>query len=380
MVMLGSNDRICFGSYVIYKSRINKMPTSSCLKCHTLPSIPNGSGDVIVSCEVAELAVKMEQILGSLGVATKLEDDTTLWASVDSFLEMVTELAVYEGLSALERDSITLLFLATGEGFTPSKLRQAKTLQKYKDLLGALELSALLSKGGLTTYFQPIIDLSTSSIYGYESLVRGVADDGSLIYPDKLFRWAREGDMLFYLDRACRESALKTAAVKNIQAKVFINFIPTAIYDPQHCLASTVKWAQQLEFDPKNIIFEVIESDHIKDIDHLGRILDFYKSQGFKVALDDVGSGYSSLNMLAKLRPDIIKIDREIIDRIDENQTNQSIFKAIVSIAKDNDIIVLAEGAERAEEVAFVSANGAHLAQGYYFGRPSAEPIRRLSL
>ena len=98
------------------------------------------------------------------------------------------------------------------------------------------------------------------------------------------------------------------------------------------------------------------------------------------VALDDVGSGYSTLNMIAKLLPDIIKIDREIMDGIDTNLANQSIFRAIVSIAKENGILVLAEGVERAEEVAFACANGADLAQGYYFGKPSSEPIRKIWL
>jgi EAL domain-containing protein (putative c-di-GMP-specific phosphodiesterase class I) len=279
----------------------------------------------------------------------------------------------------MEREVVRVLFLEHTQTLSPVTLKEMRTLQKYKDLIGAAELSTLITNGSLTTHFQPIVDLKINAIYGYESLARGVNDDGSLIYPDRLFKWAREGDMLFYLDRACRESSLKTAAVKNIHNKVFINFIPTAIYDPEHCLQSTVKWAKQLEFDPKNIIFEVIESDHVEDLDHLKRILDFYKAQGFMVALDDVGSGYSSLNMIAKLLPDIVKIDRAIIDQIDTNEVNQSIFRAITQIAHENNIIVLAEGIERAEEVAFCSANGADLAQGYYFGKPNAEPIRKLN-
>ncbi|GAB1466996.1 hypothetical protein MASR2M54_24960 [Aliarcobacter cryaerophilus] len=98
-------------------------------------------------------------------------------------------------------------------------------MEKYKNLISAQELSSLLSKGGLTAHFQPILDVKTNTIYGYEILARGVNEDGTLVYPDKLFTWAKDGDMLFYLDRACRESSLKTAAIKNIRAKVFINFI-----------------------------------------------------------------------------------------------------------------------------------------------------------
>lgn len=350
----------------------------SCVKCQTLPQMPNSAGSVIISCAVSELANKIQNYLSLQAFDYQIEDAETLWVTVERFFSFLEALCTFHNFTRIEREGISLLFLENGETLTPSKLKLMKTLQQYRDLIGAKELSTLIQKRALTTHFQPIVNIQDNTIYGYESLARGVSDEGNLIYPDTLFRWGRDGDMLFYLDRACRETSLKTAAVKNIHSKVFINFIPTAIYDPQHCLQSTVKWAEQLEFDPKNIIFEVIESDYVEDLDHLKRILDFYKSQGFMVALDDVGSGYSSLNMIAKLLPDIVKIDREIIDHIDTNIVNQSIFKAIAQIAKENNIIVLAEGIERAEEALFCSSNGADLAQGYYYGKPSAEPIRKL--
>lgn len=350
----------------------------ACQKCQNILHVENKSGNLLVSCSVSELADKMLEYLSKHSIAFEVEDAQTLWVKVDSFLTMLEHMCETHFLSKVEREGITLLFLEHSESFTPSKLTRMKTMQQYKDLMGAKKLVNIIENGALTTHFQPIIDIKTNTIYGYESLARGVDEDNSLIYPDTLFNWAREGDMLFYLDRACRETSLKTAAVKNIHSKVFINFIPTAIYDPAHCLKSTVQWTKQLDFDPKNIIFEVIESDYVEDLDHLKRILDFYKSQGFMVALDDVGSGYSSLNMIAKLLPNIVKIDRAIIDGIDTNSVNQSIFRAITQIAKENGIIVLAEGIERAEELAFCAKEGADLAQGYYFGKPSAEPRRKI--
>lgn len=350
----------------------------ACPRCQSIPHIEEKKGDLLVSCSVSELADKLIGYLKKKNISYMVEDAQTLWVKVDSLLGMIEDVSESCFTTKVEREAITLIFLKESEIFSPSKLTRIKTLQQYKDLIGAKKLTTVIDHGALTTHFQPIIDLKSNTIYGYESLARGVDEDGTLIYPDKLFKWAREGDMLFYLDRACREMALKTAAVKNIHAKVFINFIPTAIYDPKHCLKSTVKWAGQLDFDPKNIIFEVVESDYVEDIDHLCSILDYYKSQGFMVALDDIGSGYSSLNMIAKIMPDIIKIDRELIDKIDTNSVNQSIFKAIIKIAKENDIIVLAEGVERAEEIAFCAKEGADLAQGYYFGKPLAEPIRKI--
>ncbi|MBD3808987.1 MAG: EAL domain-containing protein [Sulfuricurvum sp.] len=350
----------------------------SCTKCQVVPIIPKKGGEVIFSCDVPELCTKISLILDQQRINYVREDFYTLIASTECFESFLEHLCRFATLNKLERQGIRCLFLEHSQPLTPSILREMRTLQQYKDLMGANELSLLISKGAITTHFQPIVDLVYGEIYGYESLARGVNDDGSLIYPDKLFNWAKQGDMLFYLDRACRETSLKTAAVKNIKNKVFINFIPTAIYDPEHCLQSTVKWARQLEFDPKNIIFEVTETEKVEDVEHLSKILTFYKSQGFMVALDDVGSGYSSLNMIARLKPNIVKIDREIIDGIDTNTVNQSVFKAIVSLAKESGIIVLAEGAERAEEVAYCAANGADLAQGYYFGKPSPEPVRKL--
>lgn len=351
----------------------------SCIKCQSLPLISKKGGDVIISCDVPELCTKIANTLQHEKINFSREDSQTLIASIECFESFLHQLCQAHSFIKMEREAVRILFLEHTRMLTPTLLKEMRSLQKYKDLMGANDLSVLINNGALTTHFQPIIDLSSNTIYGYESLARGVSDDGSLIYPDRLFKWAREGDMLFYLDRACRESSLKTAAVKNIKNKVFINFIPTAIYDPEHCLQSTVKWANQLEFDPKNIIFEVIESDYVEDLDHLKRILDFYKSQGFMVALDDVGSGYSTLNMIAKLLPNIVKIDRAIIDHIDSNTMNQSIFRAITQIAHENNIIVLAEGVERAEEIAFCRANGADLAQGYYFGQPNPEPIRKLN-
>jgi len=111
----------------------------------------------------------------------------------------------------------------------------------------------------------------------------------------------------------------------------------------------------------------------------LKNILNFYKSKGFMVALDDVGSGYSSLNMIVQLLPDIVKVDREIVKDIDKNRANQSVFTAIVNIAKENNITVLAEGIETKEEYLYLKDNGASLVQGYYFAKPSSEPIRKIN-
>ncbi|TLS98851.1 EAL domain-containing protein [Aliarcobacter cibarius] len=355
------------------------MATTACIKCHTLPSFDDSNSKVVFGFEVVELCKKFRNYLDENRIDYLKEDSLTVILKSVCLVDFLSTLLSKSIFKKHEREAICILSLNENEDFHYSKIRDVKSLEKYKNLISASELSNLLTKGGLTAHFQPILDIENNTIYGYETLARGVNDDGTLVYPDKLFKWAKDGDMLFYLDRACRESSLKTAAIKNIRAKVFINFIPTAIYDPNHCLQSTVKWANSLEFDPKNVIFEVVESENVEDIEHLKNILNFYKSKGFMIALDDVGSGYSSLNMIVQLHPDIVKIDREIIKDIDKNKANQSVFGAIVKIAKDNNIIVLAEGIETKEEFLYLKENGASLAQGYYFAKPSSEPIRKIN-
>lgn len=220
--------------------------------------------------------------------------------------------------------------------------------------------------------------MKTNTIYGYEALVRGVKEDGELMYPDELFSKSKRNDLTFKLDKLCRESALKTAATKKIKQKVFINFISTAIYDPAFCLASTQKWVNQLDFDPSQIVFEVVETEWVKDQKHLKSILEFYRAKGYKIALDDLGEGYSSLNMLIELQPDIIKVDRNIIDGIDTNELKQSVYRALYNIAREHNIEVLAEGVETAAELEMVKSIGVDYVQGYYYAKPSAEPITKI--
>jgi EAL domain-containing protein (putative c-di-GMP-specific phosphodiesterase class I) len=132
-----------------------------------------------------------------------------------------------------------------------------------------------------------------------------------------------------------------------------------------------MQWAQQLQYDPGRIVFEVVESHQVEDIAHLRKILDYYREKGFRTALDDIGSGHTNLATLAALGPNIIKTDMEIVRDIHRDRVKQSIFDALVAIAKNSGIKVLAEGVETPDELAYITQHGADLAQGYLFAKPS---------
>ena len=122
----------------------------------------------------------------------------------------------------------------------------------------------------------------------------------------------------------------------------------------------------------------MVETESAKDQDHLKSILQYYRDQGYKIALDDVGEGYSNLNMLIELRPDIIKVDRNIIQNIHKDSFKQSIYKALSALARDSGIAILAEGIETPYELEVIEELGVDYMQGYYFCKPQAEPIRKL--
>jgi EAL domain-containing protein (putative c-di-GMP-specific phosphodiesterase class I) len=330
-------------------------------------------------CEFDELILKMNKFLETLLFTPKSEPGLSTVVVEDKKDFFVSNFdAFYSFFSQAERESIKLFVEDESRPFSLQSILVAKPLQRYLSLLEDQEFFDILNSESITSHFQPIIDMRTNTIYGYEALARGVRADGSLMYPDELFAKSKRNDLNFKLDKLCRESALKTAATKKVHQKVFINFIPTAIYDPEFCLASTQKWANQLEFDPSQIIFEVVETELVKDQKHLKSILEYYREKGYKIALDDVGEGYSSLNMLIELQPDIIKVDRNIIEGIDKNELKQSVYRALYNMAREHGIEVLAEGVETAYELEMIQSIGVDYVQGYYFAKPSAEPVRKI--
>lgn len=349
----------------------------ACKKCASSPKFPKGRCRVFISIDIDKLFLKIKSLVENNYTILK-SSSTHFEIEVEDFEKSMFIFTKSNEVSLKEASGISVLPLYQGEVLDFPTFARTKTLDKWISLFKSRDLIYILEKETLVSYFQPIVDIKDNSIYGYELLSRGIKEDGSIMPPYEMFKLARESDLLFNLDRQARETAIVSSAREGLDKKLFINFLPTVIYNPEVCLRTTINLINKFNFKSENVIFEVVETEDIKDSNHLNSILDFYRNKGFKIALDDVGSGYSSLNNLSKFYPDYIKIDLEIIRNIDKNKLQQEIFKALVAMAENTNIKVLAEGVETREELEFVVAQGADLVQGYLFGRPLPKPLKKI--
>ncbi len=242
----------------------------------------------------------------------------------------------------------------------------------------ASPLASILEARAIETWFQPVVAAGDRRVVGHECLMRARnPDDGGRISPADLITWARAENLLFMLDRVCREVHIANAAAdpRASHGRLLLNFVPSVIYRPEFCLRSTVQALEGTDIRPEQVVFEVVESEAVGDHDHLRDILRYYREHGFRVALDDVGAGYAGLSLMADLDPDLIKIDRELVRRSSASDWHAEVCQSIVELGRRHGKEILAEGIETEAECARIGELGVDLFQGFLFGRPRPEPV-----
>lgn len=245
---------------------------------------------------------------------------------------------------------------------------------QLKERMARPSFMTVINKQQFTHHMQPIIQLSTDEVMGYEFLMRPQAD-ATQFQPDQLFSFSQQSGLQSLLDHRARIASITTSA-KHLKPgiKRFINFLPSSIYDPDHCLLSTFAKIRGLGISMKDIVFEVVETEKFDNLSHLLRIFQIFNSRGVRVALDDLGAGYSTIDVMEELQPHYVKIDRSLVDHCDQDIKKQQRLEKIVSRAGKYRIATLAEGIERPEELNCVRELGFGLAQGYLLGKPKAVP------
>lgn len=169
--------------------------------------------------------------------------------------------------------------------------------------------------------------------------------------------------------------AVRLAAQLDLPGFLSINFMPNAIYRAELCIRTTLAAAEKYNFPIERIIFEATEGERVDDTGHLKGILEYYRSRGFRTAIDDFGAGYSGLNLLAEFQPSLIKIDMGLVRNIHLDRARQAIVKGIIMTCDDLNIGIIAEGIETAEELYVLYDMGIELFQGYHFAKPGFESL-----
>lgn len=218
--------------------------------------------------------------------------------------------------------------------------------------------------------FQPIVDVSKKTIFGYEALVRGIANESAASVLGHLNDSNR-----YSFDQQIRVKAIDLATQLGLQGMLSINFLPNAVYKPETCIRATLEAAQERNFPLDRIMFEVTEGEKVVDHAHLSAIFKEYKRHNFTTAIDDFGAGYAGLNLLADWQPDVIKLDMALTRGINSDRVRRSLVFAIIGACRELSIQVIAEGVETVEECMTLVDEGVSLFQGYLFAKPGFESL-----
>ena len=235
-----------------------------------------------------------------------------------------------------------------------------------------IALQRIISNNAIITYFQPIVYLQGLDILGYEALSRGPEDSG-FEGTELLFTFAESTNMLLDLERLCRRNALRAAQSHQLDRSLFLNSSAKAMQDTHLTPAQLSEFVAELGLRQERIVLEITERVAIQEWESFKRVLRDFRKHGFKIAIDDMGAGYSSLQAIAELEPDFLKFDISLVRNIHENLIKIGLLETLVSLSNKINAKVIAEGIEEKDEYQALRNLGVDLGQGYFFAVPSPD-------
>jgi len=225
--------------------------------------------------------------------------------------------------------------------------------------------------------FQPIVDFDRRRVFAYEALVRGPGGEDSRTVLDQV-----NGRNRYAFDQSSRIAAIELAArlgLADTDAYLSVNFIPDAVYDPDNCLRSALAAARRVGFPVDRLIFEASEAEKVSNPERLRDIFRAYEKNGLLTALDDFGSGYSGLALLAECQPRVLKLDMELVRNVHGHTARIAVARGVLSICRELGITMIAEGVESWAEHEALESVGVHLFQGFLYAEPGFEALPPLA-
>jgi EAL domain-containing protein (putative c-di-GMP-specific phosphodiesterase class I) len=248
-------------------------------------------------------------------------------------------------------------------------LDRAEWQYRSEQMENMKRLKEVILREEVLTLYQPIVDLNTEKPMAYEALSRGNAGT-AFQSADELFDTAVKNHLLVELDRVCRKRALMFSNRLPAKVKIFINTLPATMRDPEFQGKHLIDSLERACMNPDRIVIEITEKLVIDNLILFQDAMSYYTDLGMSLAVDDVGSGYSGLETIAKLKPSFLKIDMSLIHDIHTSVVNREMLKAIVALGRGIGAKVVAEGIETPEELGVIQDIGVDYGQGYLLGRP----------
>jgi diguanylate cyclase (GGDEF)-like protein len=239
------------------------------------------------------------------------------------------------------------------------------------------ELSTLVARvaatGALRAVFQPIYDLSTGAVRGYEGLVRPLPNSG-FNDPGTMFAAAEATGRTAELDIACLNAVMESASRLRLPGSLTVNLSPRTLEMDEFSIHAFLRMIVRHGLDPRRIVLELTEREAVEDLDRLRSAVDACRVAGIRVAADDVGAGNAGLRLLSQLRFDIVKIDLSLVQGGAGQNQSLEIVRTLRDLADRWGALVVAEGIETPAQLEVVRSLGIGAGQGYLLGRPAEQP------
>jgi len=241
------------------------------------------------------------------------------------------------------------------------QIEAKKNLDVMKMVKKALDDYKILS------YFQPIVNNKTQQVEKYESLVRLIDEDGSVVSPYEFLGVSKRGSYYNKITTRVLENSFEI--LKTIRTELSINLSTLDIEknDTRELIYSLLETNKK---DCNRLVFELLEDERVKDFATIKTFIQKVKSMGVSIAIDDFGAGYSNFERLLEFEPDLLKIDGSLIKNIITDKYSQNIVETIVAFAKRQNIKTIAEYVENQDIFDYLNNLGVDYSQGYYFGKP----------
>lgn len=237
------------------------------------------------------------------------------------------------------------------------------------------DFNDVLEKQRIQPVFQPVVSLSDGKIIGYEALSR-IVEPKKIKDIEELFCLAGLYGKIWELEQLCRSKILEKyhlISSKNNGGKLFLNVNPMVINDKLFQIGFTSQYLKRYHLNVDNIVFEVTERSAVDDVRGFKNVINHYKAQGYGIAIDDVGSCYSGLNLICDIVPHYLKLDIALIRDIHKDTIKYAMVKSMVEFANLTNTQLIAEGIECEGELKTLLKLGVHNGQGYFLRKPNEE-------